>query len=146
MGCHGEFQLGRESDCQDIVEIIKFTIKVPSWISNVKLLFLLRKNRVYSWKYWCYCCYCCYYYYCYYCYYYYYYYYYYGYFTANWTHARYQATPCSLGCLAPFLTINNSHLYCLIKMLLKGVCVACYQELLVGINISKACTQPQNPS
>ena len=31
-------------------------------------------------------------------------------------------------------------------MPLKGVWVACYQELLVGINISKACTEPQNPS
>ena len=31
-------------------------------------------------------------------------------------------------------------------MPLKGVWVACYQELLVGINISKAFTEPQNPS
>ena len=72
----------------------KFTIK----IKQIKLLFLLRKNRVYSRKYWYYYCYC------------YYYYYYYGYFTANWTHASYQATPCTLGCLAPFLKINNSKL------------------------------------
>ena len=108
MGCHGEFQLGRESDCQDIVEIIKQTYNQSSFleIKQIKLLFLLRKNRVYSRKYWYYYCYC----------YYYnnnnnnYYYYYYGYFAANWTHARYQATPCSLGCLAPFLKINNSKL------------------------------------
>ena len=102
MGCHGEFQLGRESDCQDIVEIIKQIYNQSSFldIKQIKLLFLLRKNRVYSRKYWCYCCH----------YYYYYCYYYFGYFTANWTHARYQATPCSLGCLAPFVTINNSKL------------------------------------
>ena len=126
MGCHGEFQLGRESDCQDIVEIIKQIYNQSSFleIKQIKLLFLLRKNRVYSRKYWYYYCYCYYYYnyyynynynyyycYCYcYCYCYYYYYYYYGYFTANWTHVRYQATPCSLGCLAPFLKINNSKL------------------------------------
>ena len=103
MGCHGEFQLGRESDCQDIVEIIKQIYNQSSFldIKQIKLLFLLRKNRVYSRKYLCYCCYCYYYYY-------YYYNYYYGYFTANWTHARYQATPCSLGCLVPFVTINDS--------------------------------------
>ena len=101
MGCHGEFQLGRESDCQDIVEIIKQIYNQSYFleIKQIKLLFLLQKNRVYRRKYWYY-----------YCYYYYYYYYYYGYFTANWTHARYQATPCSLGCLAPFLKINNSKL------------------------------------
>ena len=101
MGCHGQFQLGRESDCQDIVEIIKQSYNQSSFleIKQIKLLFLLRKNRVYSRKYWYY-----------YCYYYYNNYYYYGYFTPNWTHARYQATPCSLGCLTPFLKINNSKL------------------------------------
>ena len=64
MGCHGEFQLGRELDCQDIVEIIKQINYQSSFldIKQIKLLFLLRKNRVYSRKYWCYCCYCCYYY------------------------------------------------------------------------------------
>ena len=108
MGSHGEFQLGRESDCQDIVEIIKQIYNQSSFleIKQIKLLFLLQKNRVYSWKNWYYYCYCYYYY----IYYNYYYYYYYGYFTANWTHARNQATHCSLGCLAPFLKINNSKL------------------------------------
>lgn len=33
-----------------------------------------------------------------------------------------------------------------ILVLLLLLLVACYQELLVGINISKACTEPQNPS
>ena len=106
MGCHGQFPLGREWDCQDIVEIVKQIYNQSSFldIKQIKLLMLLWKNRVYSRKYWCYCCYC----YCYY--YYYYFYYYYGYFTANWTHARYQPTPCSLGCLAPCITINNCKL------------------------------------
>lgn len=50
MGFHGEFQLGRESDCQDIVEIIKQIYNQSSFleIKQMKLLFLLRKNRVYS--------------------------------------------------------------------------------------------------
>lgn len=84
MGCHGEFQLGRESDCQDIVEIIKQIYNLSSFleIKQMKLLFLLRKNRV---------------------------------------------------------TVG-------ILVLLLLLLLACYQELLVGINISKACTEPQNPS
>ena len=43
MGCHGEFQLGRESDCQDIVEIIKQIYNQSSFleIKQIKLLFRL---------------------------------------------------------------------------------------------------------
>ena len=47
MGCHREFQLGRESDCQDIVEIIKQIYDQSSFleIKQIKILFSLQKTE-----------------------------------------------------------------------------------------------------
>ena len=47
MGCHREFQLGRESDYQDIVEIIKQIYDQSSFleIKQIKILFSLQKTE-----------------------------------------------------------------------------------------------------
>lgn len=60
MGCHGEFQLGRESDCQDIVEIIKQIYNQSSFleIKQMKLLFLIAEKQSLQSEYWYYYCYC----------------------------------------------------------------------------------------
>ena len=55
MGCHEEFQLGRESDCQDIVEIIK---QIYNQNQTNKTIILIAEKQSLQSEYW-------YYYYCY---------------------------------------------------------------------------------
>ena len=51
MGCHGEFQLGRESDCQDIVEISKQIYNQSSFLeikTNKTIILIAEKQSLQS--------------------------------------------------------------------------------------------------